>query len=282
MSTTQHQLPSPEVCARVALACAGLGGNRHIGHAIRTRGSAVDLVAACYDRDPFLDLPPEVVARLRSLGAGHVVASVLEITSKLGMRILTPVDAEWPDQLEVLGTATPVALWAAGNTDALVELPVVVTGDTSPDPWLRHDVIDLTTRIADDGWTIATAARPGIDQIAARSALAMDGDLITVATTARQSQHRGEVVISENPPLLPVVLASALRTPVVLAALGGKVLVAGGQPGSGAMRTGVAAHALARPLGVVGASEGRAGGNRLHQQFGAPVIGSLAEVERLV
>ncbi|GAA2073913.1 hypothetical protein GCM10009840_04150 [Pseudolysinimonas kribbensis] len=282
MPTTDTRLPSPEVCARVALATAGLGGNRHIGAAIRDRGSAVDLVAAAYDNDPFLELPADISTRLRALGGGHTVAAVLEITIQRGYRILTPGHDEWPAQVEVLGTAAPVALWASGSGAALHDLPVVVTGSTCPDPWLRHDVIDLTTRIAGDGWTVATAARPGVDNLAHQSTLAMDAPLVTVATTAREGHARGEVVISENPPLLPVVLASALRTPVILAALAGKVLVAGGEAGSGAMRTGIAAHALARPLGVVGGSEGRAGGNRLQEQFGAPLIQTLAEVERLV
>lgn len=281
MPTNITRLPDPEVCARIAVAAAGLGGNRHIGRAIMRRG-AVDLVAAVYDQDPCLDLDPALAAKLRTLGSGRVVAQILETTSRLGMTVLTPEHELWPRQVDALGSGAPIALWASGAVEILLEPPIVVTGETDPDPWLRHDVVELTTRIADDGWTVATAARPGVDHYAHRSVTAMNGDLITVAGTARQAQHASEVVISENPPNVPVVIASALRTPVVLAALGGKVLVAGGQPGSGAMRTGVAAHALARPLGVVGDDPERAGGNRLHDAFGAPRVGSLREVERLV
>jgi DNA processing protein len=273
-------LPTAEVCARVAIAAAGLGGNRHVGRAIQRRGTATDLVADIYDARS--DLDPETGHRLRRLGAPGVVATILSLTNSLGMRILTPLDGLWPEQLNALGTAAPACLWVAGDPLLLEELPVVVTGTTAPDPWLRHDVLDLTTRIADDGWAIATAARPGVDDLAHRATLAMGGQLITVATTARASRHELEVVVSENPPMLPVILASALRTPILLAALGGKVLVAGGVTGSGAHRTGVAAHALARPLGVVGARDRRAGATGLHAEFGARLVDSLAEVERLV
>ena len=273
-------LPTAEVCARVAIAAAGLGGNRHVGRAIQRRGTATDLVADIYDDRS--DLDPELAHRLHRLGSPDVVTRILSLSAHLGMRILTPADDLWPEQMNALGTAAPACLWVAGDSLLLEELPIVVTGATAPDPWLRHDVLDLTTRIADDGWTVATAARQGVDHLAHRATLAMGGQLVTVATTARKSRHEHEVVISENPPMLPVILASALRTPILLAALGGKVLVAGGVTGSGAHRTGVAAHALARPLGVVGARDGRAGATGLHAEFGARLVDSLADVERLV
>jgi DNA processing protein len=273
-------LPTAEVCARVAIAAAGLSGNRHIGHAIHRRGTATDLVADCYDHRS--DLSPELVHRLRRLGAPGIVSRILTLTTHMGTRILTPADDLWPQQLNALGAAAPACLWVAGDPLLLEEPPVVVTGTTAPDPWLRHDVVDLVTRIADDGWTVATAARPGVDHLTHKATLAMSGRLITVATTARASRHELEVVVSENPPMLPVILASALRTPILLAALGGKVLVAGGVPGSGAHRTGVAAHALARPLGVVGEGSGRAGATGLRVALGARLVGTLAEVERLV
>lgn len=275
-------LPTAEVCARVAIAAAGLSGHRTIGNAITARGSAVDLIADCYDRNPLLELDDTLAHRLRTLGRPGVVASILDVTTQLGMQVLTPDHDMWPHQLDGLRAAAPVALWLAGDPLLLEEPPIVVTGNTNPNPTLRYDVVDLSTRIADDGWTVATTSRPGVDQLVHHSTVAMGGDLVTVATTARRNRSELEVVVSENPPLLPVVLASAMRAPILLAAFAGKVLVAGSQPGSGAMRTGIAAHALCRPLGVVGHETGRAGEDPLHQQFGAPVVGTLAEVERLI
>ena len=275
-------LPTPEVSARVAIAAAGLSGNRFVGHALKACGSAIELVAAVWDEDPTLELDAETAHRLRTLGRPALVAAVLDVTAHLGLTVLTPHDECWPHHLDVLGAAAPVVLWVGGDPLILLEPPIAITGDTHPDPELRHEVIDLTTRIADDGWTIATTGRPGVDQLAGRAATVMDGELITVTTTARRSRRANEVVISENPPQLPVVLGSSLRTPILLAGIAGKILIAGGTPGSGAMRTGIAGHALARPLGVFPHGVGRAGEVGLHEQFGTPVVGTLAEVERLI
>ncbi len=275
-------LPTPEVCARVAIAAAGLSGNRSIGHALKACGSAIELVAGAWDEDPTLELDPETAHRLRTLGRPALVAAVLDVTAHLGLTVLTPHDECWPRLLDSLGAAAPVVLWVGGDQVILLEPPIAITGDTHPDRELQHEVIDLTTRIADDGWTIATTGRPGVDQLAGRAATVMGGELITVTTTARRSRRAGEVVVSENPPQLPVVLGSSLRTPILLAAIAGKILIGGGAPGTGAMRTGIAGHALGRPLGVLPHGVGRAGEGGLQERFGAPVVGSLAEVERLI
>jgi DNA processing protein len=282
MHKHQRELPSAEVCARIAIAAAGLSGNRHIGKLIAHYGTAVDVVAIAYDNDPYRDLPLEVAQRLRTLGRPAVVAAVLNATAQMGLQLLMPGDLGWPAQLDALGSAAPALLWVSGDSMLLADLPIALTGTARPDPWLREEVLNLATRIADDGWTLATTRRPGIDLLVRDAALAMHGGLVSLAPTATTAPDEGEVVVSENPPLLPVVVGSALRVPILLAALGGKVLVAGAQHGSAALRTGIAAHALSRPLGVIpdpGNSDRR---DRLQDDFGAPVVQTLAEVERLV
>ncbi len=275
-------LPTPEVCARVAIAAAGLSGNRSIGHALKACGSAIELVAAAWDEDPTLELDAETAHRLRTLGRPSLVAAVLDVTAQLGLTVLTPQDECWPHHLDSLGAAAPVVLWAGGDPLILLVPPIAITGDTHPARELVHEVIDLTTLIAADRWTIATTGRPGVDQLAGRAATLVDGDLITVTTTARRSRRANEVVISENPPQLPVVLGSSMRTPILLAGIAGKILIGGGAPGTGAMRTGIAGHALGRPLGVLTSGVGHASDGGIHERFGAPVVGTLAELERLI
>jgi predicted Rossmann fold nucleotide-binding protein DprA/Smf involved in DNA uptake len=282
MHKHQRELPSAEVCARIAIAAAGLGGNRHIGKLIQHYDTAVDVVAIAYDNDPYRDLPLEVAQRLRTLGRPAVVAAVLNATTQMDLQLLIPGDLGWPTPRDALGSAAPVLLWASGDAMLLADLPIALTGTARPDPWLRERVLDLATRIADDGWTLATTRRPGIDQLTRDAALAMNGHLVSLAPTATTARDEGEVVVSENPPMLPVVLGTALRVPILLAALGGKVLVAGAEHGSGALRTGIAAHALARPLGVIDESEVPARPDRLRDDFGAPVVQTLTQVERLV
>ncbi|MGF3055360.1 hypothetical protein [Microbacterium sp. YY-01] len=45
------------------------------------------------------------------------------IADGAAFRFISPVDAEWPRQLEELGSRTPYGLWALGNIDLLCEEP---------------------------------------------------------------------------------------------------------------------------------------------------------------
>jgi predicted Rossmann fold nucleotide-binding protein DprA/Smf involved in DNA uptake len=66
---------------------------------------------------------------------------------------------------------------------------------------------------------------------------------------------------------------------MLLAVLAGKVVVVEALDGSGALRTGVVAHAFDRPLGVVASDAG--GTRRLIHEYEADVVDTLASVERL-
>ncbi|TPW78406.1 DNA-processing protein DprA [Schumannella sp. 10F1B-5-1] len=266
------RLSTPDTTARVALACAGLSGNRHLGRTLQNT-PAEEVVAACMDGTNH-GLPDAVAFRVRTLVNPALVAAVLTSTARDGLTLLTPADPRWPQSLQRLGAAAPVVLWVAGDPDLLREEPVVITGGTRPDAQLRHQVIEVTTATAQSGRLVAAAARHGVDDLVGRATLALEGRLLTVATTPRLlDPGPGQVVVSENPPYLPAVMASQVRTPVLLAALAEKVLVADARPGTGAYRTAVAAHALERPLGVLGDPAHGVRGKR---------VSTLVEVERLV
>ncbi|TPW78041.1 DNA-processing protein DprA [Schumannella soli] len=266
------RLPEPDTSARVALACAGLSGNRHIGHALKA-APADEVIGRCLDGTD-TGLPDEVAFRVRTLVNPGLVASVLTSTAHDGLTLLTPVDARYPAGLGRLGAAAPLILWVAGDAGLLGEEPVVITGGTRPDAQLRHEIVETATKTAQSGRTVAAAARRGVDELAAESIRAVEGRLVSVATTLRQLEPRpGEVVVSENPPYLPAVIAAQVRTPVLLAAIAEKVIVADARPGTSAYRTAVAAHALDRPLGVLGNPEHGVRGDR---------VSTLVDVERLV
>lgn len=275
------ELPSAETCARIALCCAGLSGNPHVGRAIRTTGTALDLITAIWDHRP-TTLSPNLTDRIRILGHPAAVAAAIDTARQLDLRLIGPDCSHWPARLHQLGAGAPLLLWISGNPALLNDPPVVVTGATRPDVEVRAAVIDLTTRIADDGWTLAASTRPGVDQLTRDAARAMNGRLVTVAGTARLSDDPDEVVVSENPPLVPVLLGSAVRTPILLAVLGAKVVVGSPWAGTGAGRTCLAAHVLGRPLGRL-QREGRdaAGGVDYGHRYGAPVVRSVQDVERL-
>ena len=274
------ELPGQELAARVALAAAGLNGHRTIGDLMHKTGSAAKVVADAHDNGTLL---PETLAdSVRRVGTGQHVARIFELTRRAGMTLLTPDDDLWPTQLSGLGHAEPQILWAAGNPWLLLERPIAITGNIRPTAKAQHDTIDLATKVADAGWTVAAITRPGVDQLALLGAGAMDGRTIAISNEARAadpSRPERSLVISENPMGLPAVLGSVLRAHLLLAVLAGKVIVVEALDGSGALRTGVVAHAFDRPLGVVNSDAG--GTRRLVDEYGADLVDTLASVERL-
>jgi predicted Rossmann fold nucleotide-binding protein DprA/Smf involved in DNA uptake len=275
-----HELPGQELAARVALACAGLNGHRSIGHAVHKIGSAARVVADTHDHGTLL--PENLADRIRRLGTGALVAQVFELTRLHGMTLLTPDDDLWPAQLSGLGHAEPCILWAAGNPWLLLERPLAITGNIRPTAQAQHDTLELASKVADAGWTVASINRPGVDQLALLAAGAMGGRTIAVSNEARAvdpTRAERSVVVSENPMGLPAKLGSALRAHLLLAVLASKVVVVEALEGSGALRTGVVAHAFDRPLGVTASDAG--GTRRLIEEYGAEQVGTLASVERL-
>lgn len=274
------ELPGQELAARVALAAAGLNGHRTIGAAIHKTGSPAKVVADAHDHGTLL---PEMLAdSIRRLGTGGHVSRIFELTRHAGMTLLTPDDDLWPVQLSGLGHAEPQILWAAGNPWLLLERPLAITGNIRPTDKAQHDTLDLATKVADAGWTVAAITRPGVDQLALVGAGAIDGRTIAVSNEARHadpSRPERSLVISENPMGFPAVLGSVLRAHLLLAVLAGKVVIVEALDGSGALRTGVVAHAFDRPLGVTASDAG--GTRRLVDEYGADLVDSLASIERL-
>lgn len=274
------ELPGQELAARVALACAGLNGHRTVGATLHRTGSASKIVADAHDHGTLL--PDNLADRIRRLGTGALVAQVFELTRMKGMTLLTPDDDLWPMQLSGLGHAEPCILWAAGNPWLLLERPLAISGSIRPTAHAQHATIELATKVADAGWTVAAIHRPGVDQLALLAAGAMDGRTIAIANQAHAadaSRPERALVISENPMGLPAVLGSVMRAHLLLAVLAGKVIIVEALDGSGAFRSGVVAHAFDRPLGVTDSDAG--GTRRLIDEFGAEKVESLSSVERL-
>jgi predicted Rossmann fold nucleotide-binding protein DprA/Smf involved in DNA uptake len=280
MSTTNtSSLPDSELTARIALACAGLSGNRHIGKAVQSARGAHTLVAGIHDGND-AGLPEEVLQRVREFATPASVVVALEATQRREMRILTPTDRDWPAQVAVLRNAAPLLLWCSGRVENLHDLPVAITGAARPSEVGRRATVDVTLGLADKQWTIAATCRPGIDELAMNTMALTRGRAIAVASVAVKVTDKSRaLVVSENPPAVPVILGSALRSHALLAAIADKVLITEAQSGSGALRTGIAAHALGRPLGVL--DETAPGSEQLRVRYGASVVRNADDVERL-
>jgi len=254
-SSTNRTSPVPqEVAARVALACAGLGGDPSIAMGITVHGSATEFLSAVHDGNDVAALTAKMRRRIRNFATGARTARVLEHTRQCGLGILIPEHELWPTQLCDLRGLAPLVLWVRGDADALSAPSVALTGTSAATAIGIHTAIELSTGLAQRGWVIAAGAGGGIDQIALRGADAMNGKSVLVAPASLdriRSAGNRQVQVSELPPGMTATVRAQRRSKHLLAALAVKTIIVEAGATSGALRVAEGARAMRRPVGVV-------------------------------
>ncbi|MCF3965135.1 DNA-processing protein DprA, partial [Streptomyces fuscigenes] len=101
----------------------------------------------------------------------------LAAADAVGARFVCPGDAEWPRQLDDLGTAAPVGLWVRGAPDLRLWAlrSVAVVGARACTPYGAHMAGTLAGGLAGSGWVVISGAAFGVDAAAHRGALAAGG-----------------------------------------------------------------------------------------------------------
>nr|QLJ99840.1 DNA-processing protein DprA [Micromonospora carbonacea] len=192
MSSDQDRL------ARVALTWLAEPGTRSVHRLVDDLGAngALDLLlggGAPEDR-----LRDAVAARSREGDARAVAADALARTERLGARLVTPADGEWPATVEHLRrlvlpgatrrvdveTAPPLCFWVRGAwpLGEALERAVSVVGARAATPYGTHVATELGYGLADRDWTVVSGGAFGIDAAAHRGALNAGG--LTVAVLA--------------------------------------------------------------------------------------------------
>jgi DNA processing protein len=188
----------------------------------------------------------------------------LEITSRLGARVVVPGDPEWPEPLDDL-EQPPWALWAQGplRVDRAARRSVAVVGARASTAYGDAAAAQIAGGLATRGFTVVSGAAYGIDGAAHRAALAVGGDTIAVLACGldrsypashtellRRIRDRG-LVLSEVPPgAAPMRTRFLARNRIIAAVATGTVLVEAGLR-SGARNTVSLAYGLDRPVGAV-------------------------------
>ncbi|MFI1919289.1 DNA-processing protein DprA [Nocardia sp. NPDC020380] len=137
---------------------------------------------------------PAVDQAVLDRGAGGLKAAArdLDLVERLGGRLVTPEDDEWPHELleclpsgsDNVGDIAPVALWVRGNR-SLKEVTcraVAVIGARASTEYGNHVATEIAGDLARSGWTVVAGAAFGIDAAAHRAAIGVGG--ITVAVMA--------------------------------------------------------------------------------------------------
>lgn len=229
----------------------------------------------------------------------------LDVLSRLGGRLVTPFDDEWPLlNFVAFGNLTrpqghpPLVLWAVGpvRMDAVADRAAAVVGTRAVSAYGEHVAAELAAGLAMRDVAVVSGGAFGIDGAAHRAALAGDG--VTVAVVAGgldvpyPAGHAGllrriaddGLVLSEYPPGSRPTRSRFLTRNRLVAALSGATVVVEAGARSGAANTAGWAEALGRPVCAVPGpvtSAASVGCHRLLRE-GATLVTRAEEVVELV
>jgi DNA processing protein len=180
--------------ARIALAHLVEPGNRDLGDLVLRVGPVTALQRLCAG-DVCDKLRDASSARLAVANPDVVAHKAVEHADRLGVRIVTPEDEEWPHQLIDLArlsrdvadaiqrdTYPPQCLWLRGPWPLApaCEKAVAIVGARASTAYGDHVATDLGFGLSNRGWTVVSGGAFGIDAAAHRGALAGVGCTIAV------------------------------------------------------------------------------------------------------
>ena len=307
---TSPTRPSADKLARAALTYLAEPGDPALGALLAICSPAEVVAAIKADMLPGTgpgcgDTPASRAALDRALGRwrarlpGLPDNERIADTSRDGIRLTCPGDADWPAALDHLGQARPYALWLRGHTDLRLACSrsVSVVGSRAATSYGGHVAGEIAADLGERGWAVISGGAYGIDAAAHRGALAAEA--VTVAVLACGVDYpypaghadlfaaiaAQGLVVSEWPPGRHPARTRFLVRNRVIAALGcGTVIVEAGER-SGALNTARHAANLGKPLMAVPGpvtSAQSAGCHRIIREWGANCVTRAADIIELL
>lgn len=291
---------TPAARARIALSLIGEPGDSDLGLLVNAYGPEATVAMIQQQRRP------EIVAErtwatalARWLPRAGVLThnDQLERATRARATLITPDDPRWPIPVDDLGPHAPLLLWVRGDAEALApEASVAIVGARAATGYGEHVAADLAGALARTGGVIVSGGAYGIDGVAHRAALAVEGRTVAVmaggvdrpypaghAALIAQIERAG-AVISELPlGVTPSRWRFLARNRLITALTDATVVVEAGWR-SGSLNTAGHAAALGRPLGAVPGpitSPASMGCHRLLREYDAVCITTPDEVREL-
>ena len=165
-----------ELFARAILFSAIEGGQAYWSSEISSSGALAvyeKLLSGGYDSIKY----EKLISSLRRINGDQVLAEI----DKHQARLITPIDDDWPNQLNDLA-APPIALIVKGNVSALNQKSLAIVGTRNPTSYGARIAGDFAAGFADREWAIVSGGAYGIDSFAHKGALIAEG--VTVAVIA--------------------------------------------------------------------------------------------------
>ena len=165
-----------ELFARAILFSAIEGGQAYWSSEISSSGALAVYekpLSGGYDSIKY----EKLISSLRRINGDQVLAEI----DKHQARLITPIDDDWPNQLNDLA-APPLALIVKGNVSALNQKSLAIVGTRNPTSYGARIAGDFAAGFADREWAIVSGGAYGIDSFAHKGALIAEG--VTVAVIA--------------------------------------------------------------------------------------------------
>jgi DNA protecting protein DprA len=165
-----------ELDARAILFSVVEGGQAFWSSEISTKGALAvyeKLLRGGYDSVKY----EKLISSLRGISGDQVLSEI----DKHQARLITPIDEDWPVQINDLA-APPIGLIIKGNISALHQRSLAIVGTRNPTSYGARIAGDFAAGFADREWAIVSGGAYGIDSYAHKGALIAEG--VTVAVIA--------------------------------------------------------------------------------------------------
>ena len=165
-----------ELDARAILFSVVEGGQAFWSSEISTKGALAvyeKLLRGGYDSIKY----EKLITSLRGISGDQVLSEI----DKHQARLITPIDQDWPVQINDLA-APPIGLIIKGNISALHQRSLAIVGTRNPTSYGARIAGDFAAGFADREWAIVSGGAYGIDSYAHKGALIAEG--VTVAVIA--------------------------------------------------------------------------------------------------
>lgn len=280
-----------ELLARAALFSAIEGGHTFWSREIYSNSALYvyeKLMNDGYDSIKY----EKLIAELKLHSGEQVIAKVAEHHA----RLITPLDADWPHQLNDL-VAPPIALITRGNIAALHMSSLAIVGTRNPTSYGARIAGDFAAGFADREWGIVSGGAYGIDSYAHKGALIAEGITVAVVASgidvnypAGNARLFAEIcetgaIVTEFMPGHKALPNRFLTRNRLIAALSKATLVVEAAFRSGSLRTARDAAELLRPVmaipGPINSPQSE-GCHRLIGERAAEIVTSIADAVEFV
>ena len=280
-----------ELLARAALFNAVEGGHVFWSQEVITLGAFPvyeKLLNGGYDSIKYGNL----ISELKKISGEQVIEKI----KVCGARLLTPLDADWPVQINDLENP-PIALVVKGNPTTLSSASLAIVGTRNPTSYGARIAGEFAAGFVDREWAVISGGAYGIDSYAHKGALIAEGVTIAIVASGIDINYpagnmrlfaeicESGAIVTEFMPGQKAMPNRFLTRNRLIAALSKATLVVEAAFRSGSLRTARNAAEIFRPVMAIPGpinSPTSEGCHRLIGERAAEIVTSVADAVEFI